>query len=220
MCANARAGTSTATTAMAIATTVPRRRCVAFLAPILPTGPETYRSRSGQVVQTSLARLADLLREAEPDPGCLFSFDRLRRPGAGSGARRERRGTLIRTASLRRGIALALAALTLAFAGLVAGIAAGEGGGKVTVLSSQQHAILDAGAVTVEVKGGSPYKSVLVDGLQGGGGTIQLGGPVALDPGKSADLIAVGGDPLVDPAAVQHVDYVMVKGKPIPMKGQ
>jgi imidazolonepropionase-like amidohydrolase len=41
-----------------------------------------------------------------------------------------------------------------------------------------------------------------------------------LDPGKSADLIAVDGDPLVDPTAVQRVDYVMVEGRPIPMKGQ
>ena len=39
-----------------------------------------------------------------------------------------------------------------------------------------------------------------------------------LDPGKSADLIAVEGDPLTDPAAVTRVDYVMVQGKPIPMK--
>jgi imidazolonepropionase-like amidohydrolase len=41
-----------------------------------------------------------------------------------------------------------------------------------------------------------------------------------LDPGKSADLIAVEGDPLVDPTAVQRVDYVMVEGNPIPMKGR
>ena len=39
-----------------------------------------------------------------------------------------------------------------------------------------------------------------------------------LDPGKSADLIAVDGDPLTDPAAVLHVGYVMVKGQAIPMK--
>jgi imidazolonepropionase-like amidohydrolase len=39
-----------------------------------------------------------------------------------------------------------------------------------------------------------------------------------LDPGKSADLIAVDGDPLVDPSAVQRVGYVMVQGRPIPMK--
>ena len=41
-----------------------------------------------------------------------------------------------------------------------------------------------------------------------------------LDPGKSADLIAVDGDPLTDPTAVQRVSYVMVEGRPIPMKGQ
>ena len=41
-----------------------------------------------------------------------------------------------------------------------------------------------------------------------------------LDPGKSADLIAVEGDPLVDPSAVTRIDYVMVQGNPIPMKGQ
>jgi hypothetical protein len=29
----------------------------------------------------------------------------------------------------------------------------------------------------------------------------------------------VDGDPLTDPEAVQHVNYVMVQGKPIPMKG-
>jgi imidazolonepropionase-like amidohydrolase len=40
-----------------------------------------------------------------------------------------------------------------------------------------------------------------------------------LDPGKSADLIAVEGDPLVDPTAVQRVGYVMVRGNVIPMKG-
>ena len=39
-----------------------------------------------------------------------------------------------------------------------------------------------------------------------------------LDPGKSADLIAVDGDPLTDPTAVQHVGYVMVRGKPVPMQ--
>jgi imidazolonepropionase-like amidohydrolase len=39
-----------------------------------------------------------------------------------------------------------------------------------------------------------------------------------LDPGKSADLIAVDGDPLVDPTAVQRVHYVMVEGRAIPMQ--
>jgi imidazolonepropionase-like amidohydrolase len=39
-----------------------------------------------------------------------------------------------------------------------------------------------------------------------------------LDPGMSAELIAVEGDPLTDPAAVTHVGFVMVMGKPIPMQ--
>jgi imidazolonepropionase-like amidohydrolase len=34
-------------------------------------------------------------------------------------------------------------------------------------------------------------------------------------PGYSADLIAVGGDPLRDVRALEHVDYVMVRGKAI-----
>jgi imidazolonepropionase-like amidohydrolase len=34
-------------------------------------------------------------------------------------------------------------------------------------------------------------------------------------PGYSADLIAVGGDPLRDVRALEHVDYVMVRGKTI-----
>jgi imidazolonepropionase-like amidohydrolase len=35
-------------------------------------------------------------------------------------------------------------------------------------------------------------------------------------PGYSADLIAVSGDPLKDVRVLEHVDYVMVKGRPIP----
>ena len=40
-------------------------------------------------------------------------------------------------------------------------------GGKVTVLSLQQHAILDSGAVSVKVKGGK-NKRVVVEGVQHG----------------------------------------------------
>jgi imidazolonepropionase-like amidohydrolase len=39
-----------------------------------------------------------------------------------------------------------------------------------------------------------------------------------LDPGKSADLIAVDGDPLADATAVTRVGYVMTRGKPVPMR--
>jgi imidazolonepropionase-like amidohydrolase len=75
-------------------------------------------------------------------------------------------------------------------------------------------------ALMVE-KGGMTPRDALVAATKGGPDLLGLAGETGtLDPGKSADLIAVEGDPLVDPAAVQHVDYVMVAGRPIPMKGQ
>jgi imidazolonepropionase-like amidohydrolase len=70
-------------------------------------------------------------------------------------------------------------------------------------------------------KGGMTPRDALVAATKGGPALMNLSSETGtLDPGKSADLIAVQGDPLVDPTAVQHVDYVMVEGKPIPMKGR
>ena len=70
-------------------------------------------------------------------------------------------------------------------------------------------------------KGGMTPRDALIAATKGGADLLDLSNETGtLDPGKSADLIAVEGDPLVDPTAVQRVDYVMVEGKPIPMKGQ
>jgi imidazolonepropionase-like amidohydrolase len=70
-------------------------------------------------------------------------------------------------------------------------------------------------------KGGMTPRDALIAATKGGPDLIGVAGETGtLDPGKSADLIAVEGDPLVDPTAVQRVDYVMVEGRPIPMKGQ
>jgi imidazolonepropionase-like amidohydrolase len=70
-------------------------------------------------------------------------------------------------------------------------------------------------------KGGMTPRDALIAATKGGPDLMELSNVTGtLDPGKSADLIAVEGDPLVDPTAVQRVDYVMVEGKPIPMKGQ
>jgi imidazolonepropionase-like amidohydrolase len=70
-------------------------------------------------------------------------------------------------------------------------------------------------------KGGMTPRDALIAATKGGPDLMGLSNETGtLDPGKSADLIAVDGDPLVDPAAVQHVNYVMVAGNPIPMKGQ
>jgi imidazolonepropionase-like amidohydrolase len=64
-------------------------------------------------------------------------------------------------------------------------------------------------------------RDALIAATKGGPDLIGVSNETGtLDPGKSADLIAVEGDPLVDPTAVQRVDYVMVEGRPIPMKGQ
>ena len=70
-------------------------------------------------------------------------------------------------------------------------------------------------------KGGMTPRDALIAATKGGPDLMDLSSETGtLDPGKSADLIAVEGDPLVDPTAVQRVDYVMVEGRPIPMKGQ
>ena len=70
-------------------------------------------------------------------------------------------------------------------------------------------------------KGGMSPRDALIAATKGGPDLLGIASETGtLDPGKSADLIAVEGDPLVDPTAVQRIDYVMVEGKPIPMKGQ
>ncbi|WP_239017020.1 metal-dependent hydrolase family protein [Sphingomonas ginkgonis] len=68
-------------------------------------------------------------------------------------------------------------------------------------------------------KGGMTPRDALIAATKGGPDLLGVGQETGtLDPGKSADLIAVDGDPLSDPAAVTRVGYVMVMGKPIPMK--
>ncbi len=70
-------------------------------------------------------------------------------------------------------------------------------------------------------KGGMSPRDALIAATKGGPDLLGVASETGtLDPGKSADLIAVEGDPLVDPTAVQRVAYVMVEGRPIPMKGQ
>ena len=68
-------------------------------------------------------------------------------------------------------------------------------------------------------KGGMTPRDALIAATKGGADLLGLAGETGtLDVGKSADLIAVAGDPLVDPAAVLKIGYVMVEGRPIPLK--
>jgi imidazolonepropionase-like amidohydrolase len=83
------------------------------------------------------------------------------------------------------------------------------------------HAEANKELALMVTKGGMSPRDALVAATKGGPDLMGLSSETGtLDPGKSADLIAVNGDPLVDPTAVQRVDYVMVEGNPIPMKGQ
>jgi imidazolonepropionase-like amidohydrolase len=68
-------------------------------------------------------------------------------------------------------------------------------------------------------KAGMTPRDALIAATKGGADLMGLSTETGtLDPGKSADLIAVDGDPLTDPGAVTHVAYVMVMGKPIAMR--
>ena len=67
--------------------------------------------------------------------------------------------------------------------------------------------------------GGMTPRDVLVSATTGAAELLGIAGEVGtLDPGKSADLIAVDGDPAADATALTRVGYVMASGRPVPMQ--
>lgn len=67
--------------------------------------------------------------------------------------------------------------------------------------------------------GGMTPRDALIAATKGGAELLGLKDSIGtLDPGKSADLIAVDGNPLEDPRAVLNIRYVMVMGKAIPLE--
>jgi imidazolonepropionase-like amidohydrolase len=63
----------------------------------------------------------------------------------------------------------------------------------------------------------TPLQAIRAATLNGAEALSMTGDVGTIAVGRYADLIAVDGDPLSDPAAVLRVGYVMVAGKPIPM---
>jgi hypothetical protein len=121
----------------------------------------------------------------------------------------------MRTDSLARWTALGLAALAVLCAYLVGaadGKKAKRGGGKVIVLSSEQHSIVDAGAITVRVKGGGG-KRVVVEGV-GGGSAVRLTTPKKAKPGKQMRLrLSASGKAAMGACAIDGLRGRFVKGK-------
>jgi hypothetical protein len=124
---------------------------------------------------------------------------------------------LRRTDLLTRGTAVVIAAAALLCVGLLSGVADGKKkhkgkGGKVTVVSSQQQAILDSGAITVKVKGGKG-KRVVVDGIQSNG-SAALTKPKKAKPGKAMNLaLTASGRTAMGSCSVEGLRGHFVKGK-------
>ena len=77
----------------------------------------------------------------------------------------------------------------------------------------------NAEELALMVDHGMTPKDALIAATKGGAELLGIAAKTGtLEVGKSADLIAIDGDPQRDPKAVLSVSYVMVMGRAIPMK--
>ena len=77
----------------------------------------------------------------------------------------------------------------------------------------------NAEELALMVAAGMTAKDALVAATKGGAALLGIDDRTGtLDVGKSADLIAVDGDPQADARAVRSVSFVMVQGRVIPMR--
>ena len=88
----------------------------------------------------------------------------------------------------------------------------GKGGNKVSVLSSQQQAILNTGSISVRISGGKG-KRVVVDGVQSSGKT-PLTDPKKAKPGKTMSLpLSAAGKTAMGSCSVNGLQGRFIKGK-------
>jgi hypothetical protein len=112
---------------------------------------------------------------------------------------------------------LVLAGALIALAAVLVGSADGKkkgrgGGGKVSVLSSQQQAILSSGSISVHVKGGKG-KRVVVDGIESSG-KVALTAAKKAKPGKNMSLALSGaGKTAMGSCSITGLQGRFVKGK-------
>jgi imidazolonepropionase-like amidohydrolase len=67
--------------------------------------------------------------------------------------------------------------------------------------------------------GGMSPRAVLISATSGAADLLGIANEAGtIEPGKSADVIAIDGDPLADAKSLTRVGYVMAMGKPIPMR--
>ena len=67
--------------------------------------------------------------------------------------------------------------------------------------------------------GGMTPREVIISATRDAAELLGISGETGtLDVGKSADLIAVDGDPLTDVGALMKIRYVMAAGRVVPMK--